>query len=187
MIDTRNIELLTDRLLLRGVRTSDAEDFFTYASVEGVGENAGWPPHESIESTKEVIRSFQEKNEVFAICLQDTGRMIGSLGVHGSWANEDPELKDQKILEIGYVLSKEYWGHGFMPEAVNRVIDYLFEEVGLDAISIGHFDFNDQSRRVIEKVGFRFYEDGEYYSKALEKNFSEKRYLLTRDQWESNK
>ena len=37
------------------------------------------------------------------------------------------------------MLSKDYWGQGIMPEAVKRVIRYLFEDVGLDAIFCGHF------------------------------------------------
>ena len=41
-----------------------------------------------------------------------------------------------------------------MPEAVNRVIDYLFNELDYDFLLCGHFDFNQQSGRVQEKCGF---------------------------------
>ncbi len=43
-----------------------------------------------------------------------------------------------------------------MPEAVMMIIDWLFQEIMLDFIIVGHFDWNDQSRRVIEKCGFRY-------------------------------
>lgn len=58
--------------------------------------------------------------------------------------------------EIGYVLSKDYWGQGLMPEAVQTVIRYLFDAEGLDFILAGHFDRNSRSRRVIEKCGFQY-------------------------------
>jgi ribosomal-protein-alanine N-acetyltransferase len=64
--------------------------------------------------------------------------------------------------EIGYVLSKDYWGQGLMPEAVKAVIDWLFEEEKLDFIMVGHFDWNNQSRRVIEKCGFQYVKTVQY-------------------------
>ena len=57
---------------------------------------------------------------------------------------------------IGYVLSKDYWGQGLMPEAVQAVIDYLFRQEKLDFLLISHFEWNNQSRRVIEKCGLQY-------------------------------
>ena len=54
------------------------------------------------------------------------------------------------------VLSKEYWGKGLMPEAVNRVIKFCFEQENYDYLMCSHFVINSQSKRVIEKSGFRF-------------------------------
>ena len=58
--------------------------------------------------------------------------------------------------KIGYVLSKEYWGKGLMPEAVNRVIKFCFEKENYDYLMCSHSVINSQSKRVIEKSGFRF-------------------------------
>ena len=58
--------------------------------------------------------------------------------------------------EIGYVLSKEYWGKGFMPEAERRVTEFCFEEEKYDFLLCRHSIANNQSKRVIEKCGFRF-------------------------------
>ena len=82
--------------------------------------------------------------------------MIGSLGVETYREDLYPELSDFQGREIGYVLSKDYWGRGLMPEAVQAVIRWLFQEEKLDFILIGHFDWNRQSRRVIEKCGFQY-------------------------------
>ena len=57
-IDISGIILKTDRLTLRPWRQEDLEDFFEYASVDGVGQMAGWLPHESKETTQMILDSF---------------------------------------------------------------------------------------------------------------------------------
>ena len=46
-IDISNVILKTERLLIRPWRQSDLDDFYSYASVDGVGQMAGWKPHKS--------------------------------------------------------------------------------------------------------------------------------------------
>ena len=48
----------TERLILRAFMPSDLDDFYEYASVEGVGEMAGWHHHESIEKSQEILDIF---------------------------------------------------------------------------------------------------------------------------------
>lgn len=69
------------------------------------------------------------------------------------------DLQNRWGREVGYVLSKDYWGKGLIPEAVKRVIQYAFDEEGWDFLLCGHFLENRQSRRVIEKSGFHYYRD----------------------------
>ena len=148
----------TKRLILRGFTQSDLKDFFEYASVKGVGEMAGWKHHESIEKSQEILNLFIEEDKTFAICLKESGKVIGSLGVE-KYGLEDKltEFNDYNGREIGYVLAKPYWGNGIMPEAVSAVIDYLFNELKFDFLLCGYYDFNAQSKRVQEKCGFKPY------------------------------
>ncbi|MHB1153330.1 MAG: GNAT family N-acetyltransferase [Eubacteriales bacterium] len=180
IIDISNITIKTERLILRPWKVSDAGDFFEYASVEGVGEMAGWKHHESIEISKMILQSFISEKNVFAVVNKENNKVIGSLGLHFSWANDEPEYHNLKLKEIGYVLSKEYWGKGLMPEAVKAVIDFCFNKCGLDALTIGHFTTNIQSRRVIEKCGFKFVKQSKYYAKQLQKSFDDMKYILYR-------
>ena len=177
-IDVTNTEIETRRLLLRSWQESDLDDFFAYASVEGVGEMAGWKHHESITETKNILHSFISDKNVFALELKATKKVIGSLGLHYSWANNDKDFADLRVKEIGYVLSKAYWGQGLMPEAVSAVIDWCFNELGLDALTVGHFVDNAQSKRVIEKNGFVYVTQGTYVAKGLGKTFVENKYIL---------
>lgn len=155
VFDIAGIVLETPRLLLREWRESDMDDLFAYASVPGVGEAAGWSHHKDKEESLERIRHFIAEKHVFALVEKNRGKVIGSLGVE-EYELEDKltEFQNYRGREIGYVLSKEWWGQGLMTEAVQRVIAYLFDELDYDFLLCGHFDGNDRSRRVQEKCGF---------------------------------
>ena len=152
------IQIETERLLLRAFNQSDLDDFYEYASVEGVGEMAGWKHHESKDKTQEILNDFINEDKTFAIVLKSNNKVIGSLGVEEYGMEQTlSEFFEYKGREIGYVLSKEYWGKGIMPEAVKAVINYLFNEFDLDFLTCGYYDFNTQSKRVQEKCGFKPY------------------------------
>lgn len=155
-INGKTIE--TERLLLRAFEENDLDDFFEYARVSGVGEMAGWSHHKNKEETKSILDLFMKEDKVFAICLKESGKVVGSLGVEKYGLEEAlTEFSDLFGREIGYVLSKDFWGQGIMPEAVNAVIDYLFNDCNLDFLICGYYDKNNQSKRVQEKCGFKPY------------------------------
>lgn len=153
-IDITGVVLATNRLVLRPWIESDLSDFYAYASVDGVGQMAGWNPHRNIKETEMILDRFIKHKKTFA--LECCGKVIGSLGIEEYSEENYPELDRLQGREIGYVLSKAYWGQGLMPEAVKAVIDWLFLKEKLDFIIVGHFDWNHQSKRVIEKCGFRY-------------------------------
>lgn len=116
---------------------------------------AGWHHHENKEESLKILKHFIDGKHVFAIILKQTGKAIGSIGVEPyEMEDELSEFFEYRGREIGYVLGKDYWGQGLMPEAVRRLIDYLFQEQDLDFLLCGHFQKNHQSRRVQEKCGF---------------------------------
>lgn len=159
-INITGVVLTTERLILRPWRESDLDDFYEYASVDGVGQMAGWKPHRNAEESRRILNRFIQHNETFAI--EFDGKVIGSLGIEAYYEENYPELAALQGRELGFVLSKAYWGQGLMPEAVQAVIDWLFHTVGLDFILVGHFDWNSQSRRVVEKCGFRYIKTTKY-------------------------
>lgn len=163
-IDISNVILRTERLMLRPWTMDDLSDFYEYASVDGVGQMAGWLPHKSIEESREILQRFIEGKNQFA--LEFNGKVIGSLGIEEYHEKELPEFINWRGRELGYVLSKDYWGRGLMPEAVKAIIKYLFETVGLDFIVCGHFVENNQSQRVQEKCGFKHYKMVKYTTRS---------------------
>ena len=153
-IDISNTVLKTERLILRPWRQEDLDDFYEYASVDGVGQMAGWLPHENKEKTHLILDGFIAGKKTFA--LEYKGKVIGSLGIEHYKEDEFPELDHLQGRSIGYVLSKNYWGQGLMPEAVKAVQKYLFENIGFDFLVVSHYVWNGQSRRVIQKSGFKY-------------------------------
>lgn len=154
-VDVTNIRIETERLILRPWKESDLDDFYEYAKEEGVGEKAGWNHHASVEESRRILGFFINGKKTLALEWKENGKVIGSIGLEPR--DEDAGLEpDLRGREIGYVLSKDYWGRGLMPEAVKAVINYCFRVLQFDYLTCGHFDHNDRSRRVVEKCGFRF-------------------------------
>jgi len=143
--------ITTPRLILRPFKLSDAADEFEFASLQEVAYNAGFKPHANIEETEKTIARFIEQDEVWAIELKESGKVIGSIGLH-----PDILRKDLNTKEIGYVLSPKFQKQGLMLEAVTAVIDFAFNQQNLSLLSAHHFSFNESSRKVILKVGFSY-------------------------------
>lgn len=143
--------LETERLRLRGWTLDDLDDFYEYAKRLDVGPDAGWKPHACKDESEKILKSFIENDDIWAIELKENNKVIGSVGLH-----KDMNRSGVNSKILGYVLSKDYWGKGIMPEAVKAVIRYAFEEESLELISVQHFRFNDKSKRVIEKCGFKY-------------------------------
>lgn len=174
-------QLETPRLCLRPFTPADAADLYEYAKDDRVGPAAGWPPHRSVEESGEIIRTVFSAPHVFAVVEKESGRVIGSAGFVDRHRTELPGPDD----EIGYALSPARWGRGYMPEAVAELLRYGFEELGLNTIWCGHYDFNHKSRRVVEKCGFRYRLTERTWVELLNEERTELHYALTKEEWKA--
>ena len=149
------VTLKTERLILRRFTLDDAEDAFrNWEASEKVTRYLTWPPYQNIDDLKGYIQSVIdscEKPDHYDWVIEDKalGQVIGSIGV--VWMREDIAA-----CEIGYCLGDEFWGKGIMPEALNEVIRFLFEEVGMNRVQATHDLNNPNSGRVMEKCGMRY-------------------------------
>ena len=140
----------TERLVLRHWREDDAAALYKYASDPEVGPSAGWAPHTSVEDSLNVLRTILMKDHNFAITIKPSDEAVGSIGIP---QGKRPEQNGE--YEIGYWIGKPFWGKGYVPEAVRALLSLYFS-LGAERIWCAHADFNRKSRRVIEKVGFRY-------------------------------
>ena len=119
-------QLETKRLILRPFEEGDAAELYDYARDPRVGPIAGWPPHTSVENSREIIRTVFSAHNVFAVADRESGRVIGSAGFVGEHREELPGPDD----ELGYALSPAFWGRGLIPEASGALIRWGFTELG---------------------------------------------------------
>ena len=147
---TQTIE--TARLILRQARREDAELMFrNWASDPEVTKYLTWPTHESVAVSEMVIGSWiqgYEKENCYQwmIVPKDLDEPIGTISVH---EQNDALAKG----EIGYCIGRNWWHRGIMTESLAAVIDYLFEEVGMNRIEAKHDTNNPNSGAVMRKCG----------------------------------
>ena len=146
--------LETNRLILRPWEESDAENLYKYANSPEVGPIAGWPAHTSVENSLDIIRNVLSAPETYAVVDKHTGCAIGSIGLMIGNASNIGLLDTEG--EVGYWIGVPYWGQGLIPEAVQEMLRYAFEELHLEKVWCGYFDGNIKSKRVQEKCGFQY-------------------------------
>lgn len=148
------MEFQTERLILRPWKTSDAKSCYEYAKDPQVGPIAGWPVHTSEENSREIIEQVLSAPEVYAVCLKEDNRAIGSIGLMiGEKSNID--ISDREA-EIGYWIGVPFWGRGLIPEAIRCLMEYAFLTLQLEKLWCGYFDGNVKSKRAQEKCGFQY-------------------------------
>ncbi len=142
----------TDRIQLRPWLDSDAEALYKYASDPDVGYRAGWPPHQSVEESLEVIRTVFNNATTWAIVLNETGEAIGAMGYMTEWQMNIPARDGEPL--VGYWVGKPYWNRGICTEALQLMLDYIRKETAFLSLVSSHYVDNPASGRVMEKCGF---------------------------------
>ena len=143
----------TGRIILRPWKDSDADVLFKWASDPDVGPRAGWPPHQSVEESREVIRTvFCDATNTWAIELKETGEAIGAMGFGPSCNCNLPAREGEPL--IGYWVAKPYWNRGICTEALGLMIEHIRKTTDIKSLISGHFVDNPASGRVMEKCGF---------------------------------
>jgi ribosomal-protein-alanine N-acetyltransferase len=151
----------TDRLCLREFMEDDVDSLFALDSDPEVMRyiaNGEPRTRDEIEQALNRVCAYYQKHPGFGIWLvelKETGEFIG-------WACLK-HLGDTEMIEVGYRLMKDAWNQGYATEAAATVIEYGFNEKGLDKIvAVAHPD-NKASQRVLEKCGLQRNGSGTYY------------------------
>lgn len=146
-------QLETERLILREFDYKDVEDLYEYCKDEEVTKFVGVDTYENIETAQDRIdflkaQYAQESKLCWAIEERKNKKVIGSVDLFNI-------CYEKNMGEIGYMLNKSYWNKGYMTEAVNRVLKFGFEDIGLREIIGKCIVSNISSQRVLEKVGMK--------------------------------
>lgn len=178
LAENRQIE--TKRLILRPVVLEDAEDMFAYASDEETTKFV-FEQHRNLMESKISIANYfmREPLGKYAIEYKENHQMIGTVDLR---VNTNAGLG-----ELGYTLSKNYWGKGLMPEACEVLLQLGFEKLQLVRIEAIHDLRNSKSGRVMEKIGMTK-ESTLYDAKKLRGEVVDLvKYSLSNKEWQQRK
>jgi len=149
------VTIETPRLILRRFTLEDAQAMYdNWASDPEVSKYLTWPAHRSVDVSRTVLEAWvadyeKEDNYQWAIELKALGQPVGSISVvsHNDRA---------RLVHIGYCLGKAWWHQGIMPEALKAVMDFFFQEVGVNRVESRHDPNNPNSGRVMQKCGMKY-------------------------------
>ncbi len=151
---SKNPRYETERLLLRKLSPEDTEDMYEYASLYETSKYLLWEPHPSPAYTADLIRFLQneyrtERYSDFAIILKGSGKMIGTVG----FTSYDEK---NSVMEVGYVISPDYWHRGIATEALKAILSISFNEFNVQRAEAKYMPENVYSRSVMEKCGMTY-------------------------------
>ncbi|WP_294241284.1 GNAT family N-acetyltransferase [uncultured Chryseobacterium sp.] len=143
--------LTTERLLLRRFQQDDIESVYRGLSHPEVIRHYG-VSYESLEATQEQMDWFaliekEEKGIWWAVCNKYDQTFLGGLGFNN-------RSKEHRKIEMGYWLLPEYWGVGIIVEAGKAACDYAFREMSLHRIEAVVETENNNSKKVMARLGF---------------------------------
>jgi RimJ/RimL family protein N-acetyltransferase len=171
--------LVTQRLILRGVTEDDAEayerHFVDYEVIRHLSADVPWPyPAGGVRAfIRDVIVPMQGHDRwVWGLHRKDAEGLIGAIDLrrHGARKNR------------GFWLGRAFWGRGYMTEAVTRINDCAFDELGFERLVFANAVGNKRSRDIKLRTGARLLgeEPGRFVDDAYTR---QEMWELTKEQW----
>ncbi len=144
----------TERLIISIYENGDGEEFFRLLQANYDHLLEELPETRTIgtvDGAEEYVRIkrvawLSRERLVAKVVEKSTGKMIGQLWIEPKW--------DRLIFEIGYFVAENKQGKGYITEAVNRMIAFLFDELNATRLEIHTKATNLRSIRIAERCGF---------------------------------
>ena len=148
----------TERLIIRKVKSEDVGELLEiYCKPENMcfisSGKYNWTKEELFEKYTKTNKDYEFGFGIFVVEQKGTGKIIGEAGLFNSF-------KDQKKLELGYIIDSTYWRNGLGKETCNGLIDYAFLKLNVRALIARMYAKNNSSVRLSEKCGMTRIEDG---------------------------
>ncbi len=176
------LPLRTPRLLLRRFAEADAGPFAAYRNDPDVARYQGWETPYGLDQAAELVRQQATcdpgvTGEWLQIAIEHaaTGALVGDCAFKLS--------ADQRQATIGATLARAYQGEGYAAEAITRLLDYLFQTVGLHRVVADTDARNTPAWTLLERLGFR--REGHVVQGVWFKGSGadEYQYAILRDEW----
>ncbi|MBN1579915.1 MAG: GNAT family N-acetyltransferase [Anaerolineae bacterium] len=152
------VSLETDRLIIRSFSPDDWQDLqevaIAYQASEWAKYEDPWPTE--AEKVKGMAEWFANGDDYLAVCLKTTNKLIGLIAINRR------QEQDKPVHNLGYVFHPGYYGKGYATEGCRAAMGYLFEQLAADGILTGTHPDNEPSVRLIERLGLKATDRGEY-------------------------
>jgi len=137
-------------ITLRPWKSDDLDWLVEHANNEKIAKNMtdGFPHPYTADKGKEFISNVQKASPANILAIEADGKLIGSIGIHPM-----SDIYSQNA-ELGYWIAEPYWGKGITTKAIEKIVEYTFENFKITRIFAKPFGRNMASRRVLEKAGF---------------------------------
>lgn len=177
LVSLRGKRFETDRLVLRPLRLDDSSDMFEYTSDPRISRFLNWHPHREVEESGAWISSKLKRPKpddlLFGVGIRDSGKLIGTVRAYRFDASAES-------CEISYVLNPSLQGCGYMGEALRRLIDICFEEMGIGKVIARIDEENSASAHVARRLGMTLVPDGDFALPIKGENRIQHTYALER-------
>jgi len=149
----KRIELVNSLVMMRPLAREDIPHIRRLAAAEEIANNTYVPHPYPPEAADEFVQKTRDqwRNDeacVFAIVERASDQFAGCMGIHFQPAHNR--------AEVGYWIGLPYWGRGLATAALRLIIQFGFEELGLNRIAAGHLPGNLASGRVMQKANMRY-------------------------------
>lgn len=171
---------MTSRIYLRPFKLEDAATLLKWGQDQYYHQLAGFEHYQNLAQAEIAAGQYAAREHSYAICLEKTQKLIGLVELYDRGTNEN-ELLNSK--EVGFLLDKEFSGHGYMTEALTLLFNFAFIKLKQEEIWAGAFATNQRSQKLLQNLGFKF-----IYSVDLNQishlfSYEEKYYLLKKTDW----
>jgi RimJ/RimL family protein N-acetyltransferase len=183
-----NLELETDRLLLRPLVENDWEmalETFMDPEVMKFVADVGSEEALAEEMKTAIRRGAGGRIGVWCVLQRETGEKLGTAILlplpieedDTDWSLVQEDRYPDADIEVGYILKRSAWGNGYATEACRRLVQFAFEETELDEIVAVTDPRNAASEKVLRKCGFR--------DEGLRRAYAEEcsAFRISRQQW----
>ncbi|HSJ85361.1 MAG TPA: GNAT family N-acetyltransferase [Acidimicrobiia bacterium] len=145
----------TDRLLVRPFVLDDTAGLAARRNDPEVARLQNWELPYPLQRAEKLVSGLvamegPSNDEWWMAVVADgeTGEVLGDLALHLTWQG--------RTAEVGYTLAREHWGKGYATEALEALIEYLFDQLGVTRVfGMLHPD-NVASAMVLERCGLLF-------------------------------
>jgi RimJ/RimL family protein N-acetyltransferase len=180
-LPTLTLPLRTRRLLLRDFTTADLPAMRAYAGDAQVLEHVLYEARDAVQLRRHLDRVLASQSHrprrawELAIVVQRTGRVIGTC---------DLAVAGRREADLGYMLARRHWGHGYATEAASALVDHAFAQLAVERVCALVDVGNERSRRVLEKAGLHWEALLRRHAHAKGRWWDCHRYGLSRAEWQ---